>query len=158
MDWNFYSTITSNVLDQFALEFAHRSPEWIKINEWQHFDSEKGLSLVNTTGIEPICVSSMLVNGVGQQICLPSSVYEPYTIPKLLPNFTDKGCALPDNPIIQFPGSNSDLGTDISIFSGCTPHETSLPIIKVDPFFRFAAINIVNMGGMWGAKCAYTNY
>ena len=152
LDPDFYKTISSNFLDIAALEAAHRSPDWIKINEWQHFDSETGLTLVNTTGIEAICVSSMLVNGVGQQICLPPSAYQPYGIPGLLPTFTNKGCAPPDNPVTQFPGSRPDLVTDRSIFFDCTPHETSLPIIKVDPFFRYAAVNIVNMGGLWDAK------
>jgi hypothetical protein len=141
-----------------ALEVAHRSPNWIKINEWQHFDSETELSLLNSTGIEASCVSSMLVNGVGQQICLPPSAYEPYIIPGFVPTFTNKGCAPPDNPVTQFPGSRSDLVTDTSIFFDCTPHETSLPIIKVDPFSRFAAISIVNMGGLWDAKGAFMIY
>jgi len=141
-----------------ALEIAHYTPNWIKINEWQHFDSETELSLLNATGIEALCASSMLVNGVGQQICLPPSAYEPYAIPGLLPTFTNKGCAPPDNPITQFPGSRPDLVTDTSIFFNCTPHETSLPIIRVDPFLRFAAISIVNMGGMWDVKGPYTVY
>ena len=154
-DLNFYKTITSNIFDMAALEAAQLSPNWIKINEWQHFDSETELNLLNTTGVEAICASSMLVNGVGQQICLPPSAYEPYLIPGLLPTFTDKGCAPPDNTVTQFPGSRPDLVTDKSIFFDCSPHETSLPIIKVDPYFRFAAISIVNMGGMWDAKGVY---
>ena len=139
-----------------ALEVAHQFPNWIKINEWQHFDSDTELNLLNATGIETICASSMLVNGVGQQICLPPSAYQPYSIPGVLPTFTNKGCAPPNNPLTQFNGSRPDLITDTSIFFDCTPHETSLPIIKVDPRFRFAAISIVNMGGMWDAKGACT--
>jgi len=158
VDPKFYKTISPNVLDMVALEVAHQFPHWIKINEWQHFDSDTELSLLNATGIETICVSSMLVNGVGQQICLPPSAYEPYSIPGLLPTFTNKGCAPPNNSLIQFSGSRSDLVTDTSIFFDCTPHETSLPIIKVDPCLRFAAISIVNMGGMWDAKGACMVY
>jgi len=79
-----------------------------KINALQHFDSETELNVVSATGIEAICVSSMPVNGIGQQICLPSSAYEPFAIPGLLPNFTEKGCAPPDNPVTPFPGSRSD--------------------------------------------------
>jgi hypothetical protein len=126
-----------------ALESAQQSPKLI--NEDLHLDSETKLSLVNATGIEATCVSSMLVNSVGQQISL---AYVLYAIPKLLPKFTDRGCA----PFHQFSGSRPDLITDPSIFSGCTPHGTSLPIIKVDPC---VAISIVNMDGEWDVKGVY---
>lgn len=157
-DPKFYKPISLNVLDMVALEVAHQFPNWIKINEWQHFDSDTELSILNATGIETICASSMLVNGVGQQICLPPSAYQPYSIPGLLPTFTNKGCAPPNGSITQFNGSRPDLLTDTSIFFDCTPNETLLPIIKVDSRLRFSAINIVNMGGMWDAKGACTVY
>ena len=114
------------------------------------------MNIVNATGIETIYVSSMLANGVGQQICVPPSAYEPYAIPGLFPTFTNKGCAPPDNSITQSLGSRPDLVTDRWILFDCTPHETSLPIIEVDPFFRYAAISIVNMGGLWDGQGAYT--
>ncbi|KAG8906370.1 hypothetical protein FRB99_007054 [Tulasnella sp. 403] len=153
------SQISSNPDELAALKKAHNNPKIISFVDWTHWNSEQGLQNWNKTHVELLCVDSILVNGKGRQICPDPSTFVPYTTNNpVVPNVTAKGCAYPNNTIIQpFPGNKPEL-LDPSTFFECTNTTTLLEVIEVDPNEKWASIAFVNMAALWDFKVSIDDH
>lgn len=141
-----------------AMKDAHNSATVVSLHDWSHWDSETGLKLWNETNIELLCIDSILINGKGRVVCPPIETFTPYIIPGLIPEYTAKGCGLPNNTVIQpFPNSKPDL-VPKDIFFTCKNTTTPLEVISVDAKKKWVSLALVNIGTLWDLKVSIDSH
>ncbi|KAG9003734.1 hypothetical protein FRB90_011134, partial [Tulasnella sp. 427] len=148
-----------NVEDEVkAMQDAHMDAQVMSLVDWTHWDSETGLKIWNETNTELLCIDSILVNGKGRVVCPPPETFSPYVIPKIIPEYTAKGCALPNNTVLQpFPGAKPDL-IPKDIFFTCKNTTSPIEVIPVDASKKWVSLAFVNIGTLWDVRVSIDSH
>lgn len=80
-----FGTISSNPADITAMLKAEANPIPFIVSDWFSFTSDQIINFEMESGIDYICVDSVLINGKGQENCLPQDEINGLTNPALLP-------------------------------------------------------------------------
>ena len=80
-----FGMISNNTADIAAMLKAEADANPMVVSEWVSFTSDEIVEFEKETGIDFICVDSILINGKGQENCLPQSEINSLTNPALAP-------------------------------------------------------------------------
>jgi Multicopper oxidase len=80
-----FTTISNNKNDVRAMLAAEANPNTMLVSDWISFSSAEVEALEQETGVDYICVDSILINGKGQENCLPQDQINSLTTPALAP-------------------------------------------------------------------------
>lgn len=121
----------------------------LEISDWRRESSEEALISYETSGVEPICISSILLNGRGRVQCPGADFLSQFETEASGP-YTAKGCVPPTSPLLA--GASVDADTiDASMvlndtYYSCDPTDTPYSVVQVDRTQGWAAVGIINGG------------
>ncbi|KAG9122061.1 hypothetical protein FRC07_001717 [Ceratobasidium sp. 392] len=154
---NPFSLISRNPKTLARLEKAANNALMFNLYDYKHYTSEWWLSEWKRTGIEPLCVDNILINGKGQVGCPTSEVVDPLVLDVQKP-LTPKGCMSPNNTVMYpFPDSKPDT-VSAKIFSECKNTTTPLQHWEVNQNDRFVAFNLLNSGALWDMRVSIDSH
>jgi len=80
-----FGMISNNTADIAAMLKAEANTNPMLVSDWISFTSDEVIKLVKESGIDYICVDSILINGKGQENCLSQDEINSLTNPALAP-------------------------------------------------------------------------
>lgn len=80
-----FGMISENPADIGAMLEAEANPNPLIVSDWISFTSDEVISLEMESGVDYICTDSVLINGKGQENCLPQDEINSLTNPALGP-------------------------------------------------------------------------
>ncbi|KAG8932234.1 hypothetical protein FRC03_002854 [Tulasnella sp. 419] len=143
-----FSVISNNADDITKMKNAHLNSKFVSAYDWTHWDSEYGLREWERTKTELICVDSIVINGKGRVICPSPQTLKPY-INEVLPELSPKGCAYPNNTVVQpFEDAMPEL-VDPKVFFQCQNTTTPIEVFEVKKTDGWLSLGLVNQGAFW---------
>ncbi|KAJ9104149.1 hypothetical protein QFC19_004133 [Naganishia cerealis] len=152
-----YANLSSDARELEKMSRAERDPKILQLSDWSQLTHDEIDADYQQTGIEPLCVDSLLINGRGQRICPPVALMEAVAPSQVLP-LTNKGCIFPNSSIIMGSSPNytaqyPDQANPLTFF-GCENTTSPLTVIEVNQKHGYAAVNVIHIGGLIEQKIA----
>jgi hypothetical protein len=80
-----FGMISENPVDIDAMLKAEANPNPMIVSDWISFTSDEVITLEMESGVDYICTDSVLINGMGQENCLPQDEINSLANPALGP-------------------------------------------------------------------------
>ena len=144
-----FGSISNDAYDIRLMQQAECNPTPVILSDWTHFTSDEFLNIEKQANIDNFCIDSVLVNGIGSEICLPQSEINALTNPILAPllngtTLTPKGCIPATNPIAQGNFTHDFNKLPPTAFDICQPSTGGTEVIEVDAKDGWASINLIS--------------
>ncbi|KAF7596852.1 hypothetical protein BBP40_012452 [Aspergillus hancockii] len=132
--------------DLRAMRVAEDRTTPIMLSDWRQLTSEEVWAAEEATRLDGYCVNALLINGKSSISCLGQDILDQYTTPaqELV---LDNSERLSDTGINagNFPHNFSDIPP--SMFSGCTPSNSTHAEFFVDPDAGYASYDLISAAG-----------
>jgi FtsP/CotA-like multicopper oxidase with cupredoxin domain len=148
-----FSQISSDQSAVDAMTKADANLEPIIVSDWNRATFDELWAYSQAANIDPSCVDSFILNGMGSQYCPDASVLAANSAPpaaKVLngTSLTAKGCIPASNALVQGPQYNRTLSAlPAGAYDQCTPFTGTNYTVTVDPKDGWAAMSFISAAG-----------
>ncbi|KAL9105867.1 MAG: hypothetical protein Q9227_009030 [Pyrenula ochraceoflavens] len=160
-----FHLISSAPADEKAMFKSERNIKPLMVSDWSQFPFQDFNGVQKSSHIDYTCMDSIIVNGMGSQYCLPRGQLEGLMTPafrQLLrivgnPQLSNKGCVPP------VPGIQGDFDFHLenlppTAYDVCTPGSNANLTVSVSKEDKWAAITLINPGGLLSLKVMIDNH
>lgn len=144
-----FSAIDSSSVAQ--LQAADAKAEPIFISDWSKYTFDQFYAIEEAGNVDIACADSIILNGFGEQYCLPADAIAAQTPPQITAlntSYTAKGCIPANTPQIQGNYSRNLAAIPSDVYDVCTKSSSGKNYtLSVDPADGWAAITLINPGG-----------